>query len=156
MKRFVFRLASVLRLRRFELERLRTEHARLVAERRRREAVVVEEIARVEKGRALLAAETRAGAAADRLALRADAQSTGRLRVAHAQERVQELEEPLAEAMRRLQKAHARVRSLERLEEKAALEHRRVEEAAEQSALEELANTRLVRRHGGLLEEGLA
>lgn len=143
MKRFVFRLESVLRIRAFELERARVQLAAMQAERTRRQAVVDEEAARVEKGRAVLDEEAAAGVDGERLALRADALASGRFRLAHAERALGDLDEPLAEARRRVHHARTRLRSLERLKEDAATRHRVEGLAAEQAELEELALSRI-------------
>ena len=143
MKRFAFRLESVLRVRRFELERARVQLTALETERARRESLVRGEVERLAKGRAVLDAETESGADGERLALRADALASGRYRLARAERSVADMLEPVTEARRRVHHAYARVRSLERLREDAQDKHRREGEAAEQSALEELAIGRI-------------
>ena len=143
MKRFVFRLESVLRIRAFELERVRAQLAALESESNRRKGLVRGEIERLEKGRALLEAETASGADGERLAMRADGLSAGRYRLARAERSVEDMVEPISEARRRVHHARARVRSLERLKEEAEQTHRREGEAAEQAELEELAMGRI-------------
>lgn len=143
MKRFSFRLESVLRVRRFELDRARTELARLETERQRRQDVVRNEAACVVEGQTLLAAEADQGADGERIAMRADAVTAGRYRLARAERAVEDLAGSLTEARRRVHHARARVRSLERLEEEAAAAHERAERAAEQAELEELAMARI-------------
>ncbi len=143
MKRFQFRLESVLRIRRFEFDRARTQLARLEEERARREAVVRGEADRLARGRSLLEAEVQQGADGETIALRHDAVTAGRYRVAQAERAVEEMLEPIAAARRRLHHARARVRSLERLEEEAAARHHREGLAAEQAELEELALSRI-------------
>lgn len=149
MKRFAFRLDSVLRVRRFELERARAQLAALESERLRREELARVEWARLVEGRKLLEAETREGADGERLGLRADAVSAGRYRFAQAERAVAELTEPLAEARRRVRHAHARARSLERLREEAEQTHRREGLAAEQAEIEELAIARVALERAG-------
>ncbi|GEM_PF-1632003 len=143
MKRFAFRLESVLRIRSFEFDRARVQLARLEEERSRREAAVRTEVERLVEGRRLLEAETREGADGERLAMRHDAVTAGRYRVAIAERGVTELLEPISEARRRLHHARARVRSLERLKEEAEDAHHREGLAAEQAELEELALSRI-------------
>ena len=146
MKRFEFRLESVLRLRRFELDRARALLASLERERARRAEAARVEQSRLAVGQTLLDEETAAGHDGERIALRADAVTAGRCRLGHAERRIEELEAPLAEARRRVAHAHARVRSLERLEEEAEARHRREGLAAEQAEIEELAIGRYVPR----------
>lgn len=143
MKRFVFRLESVLRIRAFELERARRMLAALEKERRVRADSVVDSTKRLDLGRAWLLADAAEGTDADRLALRADGVSVGRLRLAHAQHLLGELDAPLRQAKEHVQKSRARVRSLERLREHRADEHRRESLSIEQRELEELAMVRL-------------
>ncbi len=145
MKRFRFRLEGLLRVRRFELERARMQLAAIEGERARRVTVLQGEQARLEAGQRLLGLETSAGSDGEQIALRADAVTAGRFRVARAGRAVEDLRAPLAEARRRVDHAHSRVRSLERLEEKAEAEHRRLALAAEQAELEELAIGRVAR-----------
>ena len=143
MKRFAFRLESVLRVRSFEFDRARSQLARLEEERARREALVRQEVERVAQGRVLLEAESQQGADGEQLQLRSDAITAGRFRLAAAERAVGELLEPISEARRRLHHARARVRSLERLKEEAAATHQREGLAAEQAELEELAVSRI-------------
>jgi len=143
MKRFVFRLESVLRIREFELERARVQLTALERERARREGLVRGEIERLAKGNELLEAEAREGVDGERLAMRADGLSSGRYRLGRAERSVVDMADPIAEARRRVHHARARVRSLERLKEEAAANHRREGEAAEQAELEELAIGRI-------------
>lgn len=145
MKRFKFRLESVLRLRRFELDRARAGLASLERERAQREAAVRTERSRLETGQALLEEATAAGRDGERIAMRADAVTAGRFRLGHAKRRCEELEAPIGEARRRVAHAHSRVRSLERLEEEAEATHRREGLAAEQAEIEELAIGRYAR-----------
>ena len=143
MKRFRFRLESVLRLRRFELDRARAQLAALEGERRSRLEALRVEHAWLDEGQRLLDEETSAGHDGERIAMRADAVTAGRFRVGLAERRAQELDAPIAEARRRVAHTHARVRSLERLEEEAAATHRREGLSAEQAELEELAIGRI-------------
>ena len=143
MKRFAFRLESVLRVRTFEFDRARTQLARLEEERARRASQARDEADRIAQGRVLLEAETQQGADGEQLQLRNDAITAGRFRLAAAERGVAELLEPISEARRRLHHARARVRSLERLKEDAAATHQREGLAAEQAELEELAISRI-------------
>ncbi|MEM9174124.1 MAG: hypothetical protein AAGC67_02735 [Myxococcota bacterium] len=143
MKRFAFRLESVLRIRTFEFDRARGQLARLEEERARRETLVRGEVERIAQGRILLAAETQQGADGEQLQLRNDALTAGRFRLAAAERAVAELIEPIGEARRRLHHARSRVRSLERLKEDAAATHQREGRAADQAELEELALSRI-------------
>lgn len=145
MKRFEFRLESVLRIRNFELDRARIHLAKVEQERRRRAAVVADFARRLVEGRALLEAETNEGADAHRLVMRAEAISAGRFRLARAERSLGELAETLNQARRRVKHAFARARSLERLREQAEDTHKREGLAFEQSELEELAISRIAR-----------
>jgi len=143
MKRFQFRLESVLRVRQFEFDRTRAQLARLEEERARREGRVRDEVDRLTRGRDLLEHAVREGTDGEGIALRHDAITAGRYRLAHAESAVEELLEPIAEVRRRLHHARSRVRSLERLKEDAAEKHHREGLAAEQAELEELALARI-------------
>lgn len=143
MKRFHFRLESVLRVRRFEFDRTRAQLARLEEERARRESTLRHEVDRLVQGRDLLEHAVREGTDGEGIALRHDAITAGRYRLAQAQSAVEELLEPIAEVRRRLHHARSRVRSLERLKEDAAEKHHHEGLAAEQAELEELALTRI-------------
>ena len=143
MKRFQFRLESVLRIRRFEFDRTRVQLARLEEERARRESRVRDEVDRLAQGRDLLEHAVREGTDGEGIALRHDAITAGRYRLAQAQRAVEELLEPIAEVRRRLHHDRSRVRSLEHLKEDAAERHHREGLAAEQAELEELALTRI-------------
>ena len=143
MKRFQFRLESVLRVRQFEFDRTRAQLARLEEERARREGRVRDEVDRLARGRDLLEKAVREGADGEGVALRHDAVTAGRYRLAQVERAVEELREPIAEARRRLHHARSRVRSLERLKEDAAEQHHREGLAAEQAELEELALARI-------------
>ena len=148
MKRFVFRLDSVLRIRVFELERARVQLAALEAECGRRESLVRGEVERLAKGSTLLEAETQTGADGERLAMRADGLASGRYRLARAERSVADMADPITEARSRVHYTLARVRSLERLKEDAEAKHRKEGLAAEQAELEELAMGRVaLERH---------
>jgi flagellar export protein FliJ len=149
MKRFSFRLESILRLREYELEGARVELAAVESERLEREAEMRTESDRLSRGRDLLEAEIQNGADGERLALRADAVASGRFRLARVERARADLEAPLQAARARVHLARTRVRSLERLREDAELEHRKVGLAAEQAELEELAVERLAARGPG-------
>ena len=146
MKRFVFRLASVLRIREFELDRARLELSKLEQERHRREGVVASAAENLERGREILAAEIAKGVDAERLAMRADGVTVGRIEWQRAQIAVAELEPGILAARERVRKAHTQVKSLDRLRQNREESHRRESLAAEQAELEELAIARIARR----------
>jgi flagellar export protein FliJ len=145
MKRFQFRLEGLMRVRRFELDRVRNQLAVIEREWTRRAGLLKGEQARLEAGQALLKRAASHGSDGEEVAMRADAITAGRFRVARAQRALEDLNAPLVEARRRVDHALSRVRSLERLEEKAETEHRRLELKAEQAQLEELAMGRIAR-----------
>lgn len=145
MKRFVFRLASVLRVREFELDRTRMRLAQLERERTRRAAVLEKTAHCLEKGRQLLQAETEAGADGERLALRAGGVTVGRMSLEQAHKALLDLEPPLTIAREQVREARTRVRSLERLRERQAEAHRLKSSSIEQAELEELALARIAR-----------
>lgn len=146
MKRFVFRLQSVLRLREFELERERTRLVQLEQERARRLAVLSDAEERLARGREILSRESREGADGFRLAMRADGVAAGRFGVARARHAFEEIEPPVAEARERVRVARTRVRSLEKLRDRQADAHRLESLAAEQAEIEEIALGRIARR----------
>ncbi len=146
MKKFVFRLQSVLRIREFELDRARAERSKLEIERNLRAARVSEAGDKLEIGRRILADEAREGASGERLAMRADGVTVGRIALQRAQYVLKELEPALREARERVQAARVRVESLERLRERRAESHRRESLAAEQAELEDLSIARIARR----------
>jgi flagellar FliJ protein len=145
MKRFQFRLEGLLRVRRFELDRARSQWAAIEREWTRRAALADEERRRVASGQQMLERAAADGNDGEQVGLRADAVTAGRFRMLQAQQAVDALSGPREEARRRVDHAHARVRSLERLEEKAEAEHRRLALAAEQAELEELSIGRIAR-----------
>lgn len=146
MKRFVFRLESVLRIREFELDRARIELSKLEQERTRRAELVSQATEHLEMGRRILADEAREGADGERLAMRADGVTVGRLQLQNAEFVLAELDPALAQAHERVQRARVRVQSLERLRERRAETHRRESLAAEQAELEELSIARIARQ----------
>ncbi|HEB90861.1 MAG TPA: hypothetical protein ENI85_14905 [Deltaproteobacteria bacterium] len=145
MKRFVFRLEGVLRIRAFEFDRARIRLARLEEERRKRQAEVERATAHLERGHAILEREGREGADGERLALRAAGVSMGRRALESARLSRAQLDPPLLEAREAVRRTRARVRSLERLRERLEEDHRRVGRAAEQAEIEELAMARMTR-----------
>ncbi len=146
MKRFVFRLESVLRIREFEFDRARIRLARLEEERGRRLARVDLAVSRLERGHAILESESREGADGERLALRAGGVSIGRRDLESARVSLAQLEPALVEARDVVRRTRARVRSLERLRERREEEYRRASRAAEQAEIEELAMARIGRQ----------
>ena len=145
MKRFVFRLDNVLRIRQFEFDRARIHLARLEEERNRRIADVERAAAQLESGHAILERESRKGVDGERLALRAGGVAMGRRNLESARLSLARLEPPLGEAREAVRRTRARVRSLERLRMRLEEEHRRVGLAVEQAEIEELAMARMVR-----------
>ena len=145
MKRFVFRLESVLRLRQFELDKARVILAGAESERRARSERLDSASVRAARGRALLDEETRQGADGERLGLRAMGEMLGRSEVARARQVLEEFEPVVEMARDQLRSAHTRVRSLERLREKQEEAHRQRGLALEQAQLEEITMLRLAR-----------
>ena len=145
MKRFVFRLESVLRLREFELDKARTVLAGVEAERRARSARVDAATARAARGRALLDTDMQQGADGERLGLRAMGEMLGRSELARARRELAEFEPVVELARAEMRAAHTRVRSLERLREKQEETHRQRGLALEQAQLEEITLLRLAR-----------
>ena len=146
MKKFVFRLESVLRIREFELGRAAAALAELEQERSRRASLVSEAEKKLETGRRILADEAREGATGERLAMRADGVTVGRIELQRTRILLAELDPQLAEARERVRAARVRVESLERLRERRAKAHRRESLAAEQAELEELSIARIAGR----------
>jgi len=146
MKRFIFRLESVLRIREFELDQARIELTKLEQERTRRAERVAEASGQLDEGRRILADEMAEGADGERLAMRADGVTVGRIQFQRAQISLAELEPAIEEARERVRQARVRVRSLERLREHRAEAHRIKSLAAEQDELEELSIARIARR----------
>lgn len=146
MKRFVFRLESVLRLRRHELDRARRRLAEVEAETTRRRTRVDEARTRLAAGQRLLEADAAAGVDGDRLGLRAQGVILGRLDLGRAERALADLMPVLEAARAAVREAHARVESLDRLRERRAEAHRRENEAIEQAMLEDLALQRRAHR----------
>lgn len=139
MKRYLFRLAAVLRLRRVEEERARHDLAETNA---RLRALLVERDRLAEHARALAgrqAADHVDGLAAERL----DAElATSRL--AGAERRVAEAASAAAFAQVAWTTAHRRVVALERLEERRRAEHAAEALREEIAFLDDLSTTRYV------------
>ncbi len=145
MKRFVFRLESVLRLRQFELDKARVILAGVERERRARKERLDAATARAARGRALLDQDMQQGADGERLGLRAMGEMLGRSEVARARRGLTEFEPVVEMARADLRSALTRVRSLERLREKQEEAHRQRGLALEQAQLEEITMLRLAR-----------
>lgn len=152
MKRFRFRLESVLRIREFEHEKARRAWLLLEAERQRRQARVVELEGQLARGHALLDEDVRAGADGERIALRADAIAVGIHELDRATRQLAESAAAAAEAEAEMKSAGVRLRSLEKLRETKAEQHRVESLAAEQAELEDLAMTRSSRLRSGIEE----
>lgn len=145
MKRFVFRLDSVLRLRAFELEKARVILAGAEAELRTRNEQLEAAARRAARGRALLDEEAGRGVDGERLGLRAMGELLGRSDLVRAR-RVRDDFQPVIDMARdEVRAAHTRVRSLELLREKQQEGHRRRALALEQAQLEEITLLRLAR-----------
>ncbi|MFK7898855.1 MAG: hypothetical protein AB8G23_23700 [Myxococcota bacterium] len=141
MKRFTFRLESVLKIRKFELDRTVAALAELEAERARRQIGVDKAEADLEQGRVLLSRDAKAGVDGEYLALRADGIAAGRFACLIAQRSLNELAEPLRVARERVAKARVELRSIERLREKREESYREESQALMQAELEELARS---------------
>lgn len=138
MKRFVFRLATVLRVRQHELQ---VERLALV----RVQAVVsaCERELERQRGAARRATEQLSkmaleGVRAGELGLAELAVRVAYQMVRVHEEALQEARKPLAVALVNVREAHARARSLELLRERALDEHERAMAQAEQAELDEI------------------
>lgn len=149
MKRFVYRLDSVLRIRRFEFDRARQDWLTVEAERRRIAERVSSLSRRLDRGRTLLDRELRMGAASDRLALRAAANAAGRYDLERTQAELEALLPVWEEKRDGLRQAGVRVRSLERLRDGKERQHREASQRFEQKELDEIAMLRLARTNAG-------
>jgi flagellar export protein FliJ len=152
VKRFVFRLDAVLRIRLFELERARLRLMQLEAERVRRELRVDAVRARLERGEARLREEMAAGIDGRRLGLHAMGLAVGRFECVRAETVLEQLRPELEEARQALREARVRVRSLERLREKRVQAHRERMQRLEQAELDESAIGRASRAASGALD----
>lgn len=139
MKRFSFRLDSVLKVRQFELDRATAALAEVEAERTARQAAVDQAEAQLEQGRQLLEADVAGGVDGEYLAMRADGVAAGRFKCLLAQRSLNELAETLRVARERVARARVGVRSIERLREKREISHRQESLKLEQAEIEELA-----------------
>ncbi len=139
MKRFSFRLDSVLKVRQFELDRAKAALAEVEAERAARQAAVDKADAQLEEGRQMLAADVVVGVDGEYLAMRADGVAAGRFKCLIAQRSLNELAETLRIARERVARARVGVRSIERLREKREISHRQESLKLEQAEIEELA-----------------
>ncbi len=142
MRRFVFRLDAVLRLRRFELARARARLRVLQAEWSRREARVREAHARVGHGETILREAMQRGIDGRRLGLHAAGLASGRFERAQAEANRDRLTPDLEAQRREVEQAHIRMRSLEKLSERRASVHAARERRLDQSELDELALSR--------------
>jgi flagellar export protein FliJ len=145
MKRFVFRLDGILRLRQHEFERERRRWLLLENERRKRGAKVEDLSARLAVGQRLLSDEVSRGSDARQISLRARGLAVGRFQVAQAEARLSEIEAPCEAARKRMLEARQKVRSLERLCERQEEEHQTESLRQEQAALDEMAVLRAAR-----------
>ena len=139
MKRFSFRLDSVLKVRQFELDRAKVALAKVEAERASRQAAVDKAEAQLEQGRQLLTADVAVGVDGEYLSMRADGVAAGRFKCLIAQRSLNELAEKLRIARERVARARVGVRSIERLREKREISHRKESLKLEQAEIEELA-----------------
>lgn len=142
MRRFEFRLESVLRIRRFELERERARMLRLEAEWRRRDSRARELAARVEQGEERLGRIMEGGMDGRRIGGHAAGLASGRFHRAQAEAARDHLVPQLESARERTREASVRVRSLEKLEARRAIAHLEEERRLEQRELDSLAITR--------------
>lgn len=145
MKRFVFRLASILRLREFEFEQARARWAQLERERSARRAQVEESTERVARAQRRMADDVAAGSLGRELSLRARGLAVGRFLQAQAESRLEEMDEPCETARTQMIEAQVPVRSLERLRDKQAEAHRAAFLREEQALLDEQASLRAAR-----------
>ena len=143
MKRFVFRLEAVLRLRRFELAPARARLSALQAEWSRRETRVREAHARIEHGETRLREEMEQGIDGRRLGLHAAGLASGRFERAQAEANRDRLKPELEAQRRQVERLRIRIRSLEKLSERRASAHAARAHWLEQAELDELALTRV-------------
>lgn len=142
MRRFVFRLEAVLRLRRFELARARARLGVLQAEWTRRETRVREAHMRVEHGETRLREEMEQGVDGRRLGLHAAGLASGRFERAQAEANRDRLTPELEAQRSQVEQARIRIRSLEKLSERRASAHAARARRLDQAELDELALTR--------------
>lgn len=142
MRRFVFRLEAVLRLRRFELVRAGARLRVLQAEWTRRDTRVREAQARVEHGEARLREDMERGIDGRRLGLHAAGLASGRFERAQAEANRDRLTPELDLQRRQVEQARIRIRSLEKLSERRASAHEARARRLDQAELDELALTR--------------
>lgn len=148
MKRFVFRLDGILRLREHEFEQHRRRWLVIENERRVRRRRLEDLADRLAKGHAMLAVEVARGSEARRLGLRARGLAVGRFQVAQAESNLSEIEKPCEAARQKMLAARVRVRSLEQLRDRQAEQHRLESIRREQNELDEMAGLRAVRATG--------
>lgn len=145
MKRFQFRLDSVLKLRRAALDAARRDLARVSAEMEiaRAEAEAARAIA--ERAASELESRTRCGVRAGEFSARSHA-LTRQLELRHAAaQRLRDALGRVAGAREEVTRAHIEVRSLEILRDRALEAHRAEERRLEQNDLDERAGQRRAR-----------
>lgn len=149
MKRFRFRLETVLKVRQLELDRARAQLAAAEREMAVRTTKWRETRDRARRGEALLREETQQGADGERLALRALGEMMGRADLRRAERAILAFQPALTNARAIVQAAHTRLRSLERLKDKQQEAHRVAGLALEQAQLEEISMQRVARETTG-------
>jgi len=141
MKRFRFRLESVLRVRRIELDRARGEFAASAERSRMLGARADRERAEAERALAQIGEGAARGLAARDVALAAQAAEHGFQQRAATERALSEERKRGAELRRELIGAEARVRGLERLRERAFEDHRSEWLREQQRDLDEAARS---------------
>ena len=139
MRRFEFRLDSVLRIREHEFEKARQKWLELERERRQRADRVAQLVERLALGRALLDADVKRGVDAGLLAIRAQGIAAGRSELEAARAQLEEIRVPCQRARELMFSSRVRVRSLERLRESEAERHRAESLRMEQAEIDELS-----------------
>ncbi|MFT5444755.1 MAG: flagellar export protein FliJ [Myxococcota bacterium] len=139
MKRFVFRLESVLKLRRFELERRQRSLAAALARSTRIEAAIEKAGIAAAECSADLLAKAKQGASSGRVGL-AQLVVERAFQTWRADQRsLQEANAVMEVARVEMTEAHTKVRALEKLKERALVRHREQSAREETIALDEVA-----------------
>lgn len=145
MSRFVFRLASILKLREFEFESAKKNWLVIENERRTRQTHLDQMNAQLAIGQKMLSEDVARGTEARRLILHARGLAVGRFQQAQAEVRLAELDGPIVLARQKMMDARVRVRSLEKMRDRQREEHRLEAGRQEQIQLDEMSTLRAAR-----------
>lgn len=145
MKRFAFRLDSILRLRVHEFEAAQRRFQVLDHQRRAQAARLGELNQHLATGQRLLTEDVARGCDARQIGLRARGLAVGRFQVAQAEVQLEALHSPWEAARQQMLAARVKKRSLEQLRDRQAAEHQAEAARAEQAALDEMSVLRAAR-----------